>query len=159
MAMGVYEIGDLIVSQEFQQKKVISGRKIHLEEIRHKLLHKFKKYMRLILDEVLNNLPKWEMLKCLKNIGSYVSNDEQANENTLKEKSRRFWKNTASDDVAWMLNSWKSKLSVNDHCLHAIILIQSFSKNVMYLSIFKQLLNVLARCLSNERQIFLKKNL
>ena len=94
-------MGDLIVSQDFQkvfdkgkkivtEKKVISGRKIPLEEIRHKLLHKFKKYMRLTLDEVQNNLSKRDMLKCLKSIGGYVNDDEQANQSTLKEKIKSF---------------------------------------------------------------------
>ena len=46
--------------------------------------------MRLTLDEVLNNLPKRDMFKCLKNIGEYVNDDEQGNENTLKEKIKGF---------------------------------------------------------------------
>ena len=72
--MGVYKVGDLILPQEFQrvsvirgkfvtEKILISGRKIPLEEIRYELLHKYKKYMRLTTDEMLNNLTKPDMLK------------------------------------------------------------------------------------------------
>ena len=99
--MGVYKVGDLIVPQEFQrvsvirgkfvtEKILISGRKIPLEEIRYELLHKYKKYMRLTTDEMLNNLTKPDMLKYLKNIREYVNSDEEANANTLKEKIKGF---------------------------------------------------------------------
>ena len=77
ITMGVYKVGDLIVPQEFQkvsveggkivtEKNFISGRKIPLEEISYELLHKYKKYMRLTTDEMLNNLTKPHMLKYLK---------------------------------------------------------------------------------------------
>ena len=81
--MGVYKVGDLIVPQEFQkvsveggkivtEKNFISGRKIPLEEISYELLHKYKKYMRLTTDEMLNNLTKPHMLKYLKIWGSML---------------------------------------------------------------------------------------
>ena len=77
ITMGVYKVGDLIVPQEFQkvsveggkivtEKNFISGRKIPLEEISYELLHKYKKYMRLTTDEMLNNLTKPHILKYLK---------------------------------------------------------------------------------------------
>ena len=110
ITMGVYKVGDLIVPQEFQkvsvkggkgetEKKFISGRKIPLEDVRYEILHKYKKYMRLTTDEMLNNLTKPDMLKYLKNIGeyvnddeeaNYVNDDEEANANTLKEKIKGF---------------------------------------------------------------------
>ena len=46
--------------------------------------------MRLTLDEVQNNLPKRDMVKCLKDIGGYLNNDEKTSENTLKEKIKGF---------------------------------------------------------------------
>ena len=46
--------------------------------------------MQLTFDEILNNLPKREMLKCLKNIAVYVNDEKQANENTLKENIKGF---------------------------------------------------------------------
>ena len=81
--MGVYKVGDLIVPQEFQkvsveggkivtEKNFISGRKIPLEEISYELLHKYKKYMRLTTDEMLNNLTKPHILKYLKIWGSML---------------------------------------------------------------------------------------
>ena len=81
--MGVYKVGDLIVPQEFQkvsveggkivtEKNFISGRKIPLEEISYELLHKYKKYMRLTTDEMLNNLTKPHILKYLKIRGSML---------------------------------------------------------------------------------------
>ena len=83
ITMGVYKVGDLIVPQEFQkvsveggkivtEKNFISGRKIPLEEISYELLHKYKKYMRLTTDEMLNNLTKPHMLKYLKIWGSML---------------------------------------------------------------------------------------
>ena len=75
--MGVDKVGDLIVQQEFHkvsvtggktvtEKKIIRGRKIPLEETRYELLHKYKKYMRLTTDEMLNNLTKPDIVKYLK---------------------------------------------------------------------------------------------
>ena len=101
ITMGVYKVGDLIEPQDFQKVSVkggkivtenffISDRKIPLEEIRYELLHKYKKYMRLTTDEMLNNLTKPDMLKYLKNIREYVNSDEEANANTLKEKIKGF---------------------------------------------------------------------
>ena len=83
ITMGVYKVGDLIVPQEFQkvsveggkivtEKNFISGRKIPLEKISYELLHKYKKYMRLTTDEMLNNLTKPHMLKYLKIWGSML---------------------------------------------------------------------------------------
>ena len=99
--MGVYKVGDLIVPQDFQkvsvkggkivtEKKFINGRKIPLEEIRYKILHKYKTYMHLTTDKMLNNLTKLDMVKYLKNIGEYVNDDKEANANTLKEKIKGF---------------------------------------------------------------------
>ena len=99
--MEVYKVGALIVPQEFQKVSVkgakivtekffISSRKIPLEEIRYELLPKYKKYMCLTTDEMLNNLTKPDMLKYLKNIREYVNSDEEANANTLKEKIKGF---------------------------------------------------------------------
>ena len=101
ITMGVYQVDDLIVPQEFQKVSVkagnivtekifISGRKIPLEDIRYELLHKYKKYMRLTTDEMLNNLTKPDMLKYLKNIGEYVNEDEETNANPLQEKIKGF---------------------------------------------------------------------
>ena len=101
ITMGVYKVGDLIEPQDFQKVSVkggkivtenffISDRKIPLEEIRYELLHKYKKYMRLNNDEMLNNLTKPDMLKYLKYIGEYVNDEEEANANTLKEKIKGF---------------------------------------------------------------------
>ena len=101
ITMEVYKVGALIVPQEFQKVSVkgakivtekffISSRKIPLEEIRYELLPKYKKYMCLTTDEMLNNLTKPDMLKYLKNIREYVNSDEEANANTLKEKIKGF---------------------------------------------------------------------
>ena len=101
ITMGVYKVGDLIVPQEFQkvsveggkivtEKNFISGRKIPLEEISYELLHKYKKYMRLTTDEMLNNLTKPHILKYLKIWREYANDEEEANANTLKEKIKGF---------------------------------------------------------------------
>ena len=88
---------DLIVPQEFQKASVkrgkiatekffIKGRKIHQEEIRYKLLHKYKKHMRLSTHKMSNNLTKANMTTLLKNIGEYVNDDKEAKANILKKK-------------------------------------------------------------------------
>ena len=103
ITMGVYKVGDLIVPQEFQKvsvkggkivtkKNFISSKKISLEETRYKLLHKYKEYMDLTTDKMLNNSTKPDMVKFLKNIGKNVNDDKEANANTLKEKIKSFEK-------------------------------------------------------------------
>ena len=103
ITMGVYRVGDLIVPQEFQKVSVkggkivtkkffISGKKISLEETRYKLLHKYKEYMHLTTDKMLNNSTKPDMVKYFKNIGKNVNDDKEANANTLKEKIKGFEK-------------------------------------------------------------------
>ena len=51
--------------------------KIPLEEIMYDLLRKYKKYMLLTIDKMLNNLTKPDMVKYLKTIGEYVNDDKR----------------------------------------------------------------------------------
>ena len=101
IALGTYQVGNLIVPQVFEkvaikddrivyEKVTIAGRKIPLLEIRKELLDKNNKYMRLRTNDELDHLCKDDLIINLKQINEFTCNDQHLNLEALIEKLKKF---------------------------------------------------------------------
>ena len=101
IALGTYQVGNLIVPQVFEKVTIRDGRivyekvkivggKIPLLEIRKELLDKNNKYMRLRTNDELDHLSKDDLIISLKRINEFTCNDQHLNSEALIDKLKKF---------------------------------------------------------------------
>ena len=100
IALGTYQVGNLIVPQVFEkvairdgriiyEKVTIVDRKIPLLEIRKELLDKNDKYMRLQTNDELEHLSKDHLIISLKQINEFTCTDQHLNSEALIKKLKK----------------------------------------------------------------------